>query len=194
MSEENKVETQTQGDQNTVTNDSTQAETKNVPYDRFQEVVQSKNEMAGQIGKLQAQIDKMNSDNKSKQEAKMVEDGKLKEALDIVTKERDSFKTQSDQWNTYQSDKRESLMSKLTNDEDKSIAEGLSDLNKLETYVNKVVNVNAPSTSKARATTGKVGEMGGYSCYAEWAEKDPKGYQDSNNSVKGSGIKIGYGG
>ncbi len=194
MSEENKVETQTQGDQNTVTNDSTQAETKNVPYDRFQEVVQSKNEMAGQIGKLQAQIDKMNSDNKSKQEAKMVEDGKLKEALDIVTKERDSFKTQSDQWNTYQSDKRESLMSKLTNDEDKSIAEGLSDLNKLETYVNKVVNVNAPSTSKARATTGKVGEMGGYSSYAEWAEKDPKGYQDANNSVKGSGIKIGYGG
>ena len=194
MSEENKVETQTQGDQNTVTNDSTQAETKNVPYDRFQEVVQSKNEMAGQIGKLQAQIDKMNSDNKSKQEAKMVEDGKLKEALDIVTKERDSFKTQSDQWNTYQSDKRESLMSKLTNDEDKSIAEGLSDLNKLETYVNKVVNVNAPSTSKPRATTGKVGEMGGYSSYAEWAEKDPKGYQDANNSVKGSGIKIGYGG
>ena len=194
MSEENKVETQTQGDQNTVTNDSTQAETKNVPYDRFQEVVQSKNEMAGQIGKLQAQIDKMNSDNKSKQEAKMVEDGKLKEALDIVTKERDSFKTQSDQWNTYQSDKRETLMSKLTNDDDKSIAEGLSDLNKLETYVNKVVNVNAPSTSKARATTGKVGEMGGYSSYAEWAEKDPKGYQDANNSVKGSGIKIGYGG
>ena len=40
MSEENKVETQTQGDQNTVTNDSTQAD-KNVPYDRFQEVVQS---------------------------------------------------------------------------------------------------------------------------------------------------------
>ena len=194
MSEENKVETQTQGDQNTVTNDSTQAETKNVPYDRFQEVVQSKNEMAGQIGKLQAQIDKMNSDNKSKQEAKMVEDGKLKEALDIVTKERDSFKTQSDQWNTYQSDKRESLMSKLTNDEDKSIAEGLSDLNKLETYVNKVVNVNAPSTSKARATTGKTGEMGGYSSYAEWAEKDPKGYQEANNTVTGSGIKIGYGG
>ena len=74
MSEENKVETQTQGDQNTVTNDSTQAD-KNVPYDRFQEVVQSKNDMAGQLGKLQAQIDKMNSDNKSKQEAKLVDEG-----------------------------------------------------------------------------------------------------------------------
>ena len=191
MSEENKVETQTQGEQNTVTNDSTQAEPKNVPYDRFQEVVSSKNEMAGQIGKLQAQIDKMNSDNKSKAEAKMVEDGKLKEALDIVTKERDSYKTQSDQWTTYQADKRESLMSKLTNDEDKSIAEGLSDLNKLETYVNKVVTINAPSTSTARATTGKAGELGGYSSYTEWATKDPEGYQKANNKLAGQNITIG---
>ena len=193
MSEENKVESQTNVEPNNVTNNSTQAE-KNVPYDRFQEVVQSKNEMASEIGKLQAQIDKMNADNKSKAEAKMVEDGKLKEALDIVTQERDSFKTQSEQWNKYQTDKRENLMSKLTDDTDKSIAEGLTDLNKLETYVNKVVTVNAPSTSTARATTGKVGDMGGYSSYAEWAEKDPKGYQEANNTVKGSGIKIGYGG
>ena len=191
MSEENKTEAQTTSTQ-AETNDSTQADTKNVPYDRFQEVVQSKNDMAGQIGKLQAQIDKMNSDNKSKHEAKMVEDGKLKEALDLVTKERDTFKTQSEQWNTYQADKRESLMSKLTDDTDKSIAEGLSDLNKLETYVNKVVNVNAPSTSQARATTGKVGEMGGYSSYAEWASKDPKGYEKANSTVQGAGIKIAY--
>ena len=193
MSEENKVESQTNVEPNNVTNNSTQAE-KNVPYDRFQEVVQSKNEMATQIGTLQAQIDKMSADNKSKAEAKLVEDGKLKEALDIVTRERDEFKTTSDQWNTYQTEKRESLMSKLTTDEDKSIGEGLTDLNKLETYVNKVVTVNAPSTSTARATTGKAGDMGGYSSYAEWASKDPKGYQEANNTVKGSGIKIGYGG
>ncbi|QDP48996.1 MAG: hypothetical protein Unbinned1524contig1003_34 [Prokaryotic dsDNA virus sp.] len=193
MSEE-KVDVQTNSNENTETNPSTETSNKNVPYDRFQEVVASKNEMAGQIGKLQAQIDKMNQDNKSKAEAKMVEDGKLKEALDIVTQERDSFKTQSEQWNKYQTDKRENLMSKLTDDTDKSIAEGLTDLSKLETYVNKVVTVNAPSTSTARATTGKVGDMGGYSSYAEWAEKDPKGYQEANNTVKGSGIKIGYGG
>ena len=105
MSEENKVESQTNVEPNNVTNNSTQAD-KNVPYDRFQEVVQSKNEMASEIGKLQAQIDKMSADNKSKAEAKMVEDGKLKEALDIVTKERDDFKASSDQWTTYQAEKR----------------------------------------------------------------------------------------
>ena len=82
-------------------------------------------------------------------------------------------------------------MGKLTEDDDKSIAEGLS-LDKLEKYVSKVVNVSAPSTSSARATTGKAGEMGGYSSYAEWAQKDPKGYQEANSTIKGTDIKIGY--
>ena len=191
MSEENNVETQNT-EETQANNPSTEASDKNVPYDRFAEVNQAKNDLAGQVGKLQAQIDKMNSDNKSKAEAKLVEDGKLKEALDIVTKERDDFKGQAEQWNTYQTDKRENLMSKLTNDEDKSIAEDLS-LNKLETYVNKVVNVNAPSTSTARATSGSAGEFGGYSSYVEWASKDPKGYEEANNTIKGGNIKIGYG-
>ena len=191
MSNEN-VETQTTSNENTETNPSTEASQKNVPYDRFQEVNQAKNDMANQVGKLQAQIDKMNADNKSKAEAKLVEDGKLKEALDLMTKERDSFKGQAEQWNSYQADKRESLMGKLTTDEDKSIAEGLSDLNKLETYVNKVTNVNAPSTSTARATTGKAGDFGGYSSYAEWATKDPEGYKKANNTVEGKGINIAY--
>ena len=134
----------------------------------------------------------MNQTTKQQQEAKMVKDGKLKEALDIVTKERDDFKTQSEQWNNYQTNKRESLMSKLTTDEDKSIADGLSDLNKLETYVNKVTTTNAPSTSQARAATGKAGDFGGYSSYAEWATKDPAGYKKANQTVQGTGIKIAY--
>jgi len=188
MSEENVTQTTEDTQDN---NNSTEADNKNVPYDRFAEVNQAKNDLAGQVGKLQAQIDKMNQTTKQQQENKMVEDGKLKEALNIVQKERDEFKVQSEQWNTYQADKRESLMGKLTDDDDKSIADGLS-LDKLEKYVSKVVNVSAPSTSSARATTGKAGDMGGYSSYAEWAQKDPKGYQEANNSVQGSGIKIGY--
>ena len=188
MSDEKTVETQTT-EETQVKNPSTEATEKNVPYDRFQEVVQSKNDMANQIGKLQAQIDKMNQTSKHQQENKMIEDGKLKEALDLVTKERDDFKKQSDSWLSYQTDKRESLMGKLTTDEDKSIAEGLSDLNKLETYVNKVTNVNAPSTSTARATTGSANDTGGYSSWEEFAMKDPKGAEkaiaeDTTNFIK----------
>ena len=188
MSDEKTVETQTT-EETQVKNPSTEATEKNVPYDRFQEVVQSKNDMAGQIGKLQAQIDKMNQTSKQQQEAKMVEDGKLKEALDIMTKERDTYKVGYDEYDTFKVDKRESLMKQLTNDDDKSIAEGLSDLNKLETYVNKVTNVNAPSTSTARASTGSAGEMGGYSSWEEFAVKDPKGAEkaiaaDTTNYIK----------
>ena len=189
MSEENNVTQTTEDTQDN--NNSTQADTKNVPYDRFVEVNQAKNDLAGQVGKLQAQIDKMNQTTKQQQEAKMVEDGKLQEALNIVQKERDDFKVQAEQWNTYQTDKRESLMSKLTEEDDKSIADGLS-LDKLEKYVSKVVNVSAPSTSSARATTAKAGDFGGYSSYAEWASKDPEGYKKANNTIAGSGIKIGY--
>ena len=173
MSEE-KVETQATQDTE-VKNHSTNAEDKNVPYNRFAEVNQAKNDLATQNGKLQAQIDKMNENQKQQQQAKLVEDGKLQEALGIVSKERDTFKTQAEQWNQYQADKRESLMGKLTDDTDKSIAEGLNDLNKLETYVNRVTNVNSPSTSTARATSGTAGDMGGYSSWEEFAMKDPKG-------------------
>ena len=183
MSEE-KVETQATQDTE-VKNHSTNAEDKNVPYNRFAEVNQAKNDLAGQVGKLQAQIDKMNQTTKQQQENKMVEDGKLKEALNIVQKERDEFKTQSEQWNTYQANKRESLMGKLTDDDDKSIADGLS-LDKLEKYVVKVTNVNAPSTSTARATTGSAGDMGGYSSWQEFAMKDPKGAEAAiQGSTKG---------
>ncbi len=187
MSEENVTQTTEDTQDN---NNSTQADTKNVPYDRFAEVNQAKNDLAGQVGKLQAQIDKMNQTTKQQQENKMVEDGKLKEALNIVQKERDEFKVQSEQWNTYQANKRESLMGKLTDDDDKSIADGLS-LDKLEKYVSKVVNVSAPTTSSARATTGKAGDMGGYSSYSEWASKDPKGYEESKKQIN-SGINIGF--
>ena len=183
MSEENNVTQTTEDTQDN--NNSTQADIKNVPYDRFTEVNNAKNEALSQLGKLQAQIDKMNSDNKSKAEAKMVEDGKLKEALDLVTKERNDFKGQAEQWNTYQTNKRESLMGQLTDDTDKSIADGLS-LDKLEQYVNKVSNVSAPSTSKARATTGSAGDMGGYSSWQEFAVKDPDGASKAiEESTKG---------
>lgn len=182
MSEENVTQTTEDTQDN---NNSTQADNKNVPYDRFAEVNQAKNDLAGQVGKLQAQIDKMNQTTKQQQEAKMVEDGKLKEALNIVQKERDEFKVQSEQWNTYQANKRESLMGKLTDDDDKSIADGLS-LDKLEKYVVKVTNVNAPSTSTARATTGSAGDMGGYSSWQEFAMKDPKGAEAAiQGSTKG---------
>ena len=183
--------TQTNNEQTLSTNDSTEAIDKNVPYDRFSEVNTQKNDALEQVGKLQAQIDKINQTQKDQEQVKLVEDCKLKEALGIITKERDEFKVKSEQWATYQKSKRENLMEQLS-DEDKNIAEGLS-LDKLELYVNKETNVNSPSTSQARACNGAKGELGGYESYAQWAEKDPEGYKQANQTNLAKGIKIGYG-
>ena len=173
-----------------VKNPSTEATEKNVPYDRFQEVVTAKNDMAGQVGKLQAQIDQMNQTGKDKKQAELVEQGKLKEALDIMTKERDTYKVGYDEYDAFKVDKRESLMKQLTNDDDKSIAKGLGDdLINLEKYVNKVTNVNAPSTSSARATSGSAKDMGGYSSWEEFAMKDPKGAGKAIESTTDNFIK-----
>ena len=127
----------------------------------------------------------MNQTTKDKEQAKLVEDGKLQEALGIVTKERDDFKTQADQWNQYQSNKRETLMNQLTDDTDKSIADGLS-LDKLEKYVAKVTNVNAPTTSTSRAVTGKNADLLGYDSIEELAADNPlEAEKYLKNNVKG---------
>ena len=192
MSEENKEVTQTTTQENSVKNPSTQAEEQNVPLPRFQEVNQQKNDALEREGKLQAQIDKMNQTTKDKQQAELIEQGKYKESLEIVTKERDQYKAGHDQYIEFKATKKEELISRLTDKEDIAIATGLGDdLINLEKLVNKVTNTNAPSTSQARATSGKTAELGGYSSYSEWAAKDPKGYEAANNVV-GANINLAF--
>ena len=186
-----KESTQTNNEQTLSTNDSTEAVDKNVPYDRFSEVNTQKNDALKQVESLQAQLDKMNQANKTKQDEELAKQGEYKQLLDNTKKELEGFKTKAEQWDSYQTNRRTSLMEKLTDDSDKDIAEGLS-LDKLEKYVDKVVVKNVPSTSQARAGSAKAGEFGGYSSYVEWATKDPEGYKNANQTIQGQGIKIGY--
>ena len=173
MSEENNVTQTTEDTQSN--NNSTQADTKNVPYDRFSEVNNAKNDALDQVGKLQAQLDAIHNAQKEKEQAELVEQGKAKEALELVTKERDSFKKQAEQWTSYQDNKRTSLMEKITDDTDKSIADGLS-LDKLELYVNKVTKNSSVPTNTSRPASGQpTGDFGGYDSIQEYAMKDPKG-------------------
>tara|TARA_R100000808_G_C2126013_1_gene136281 strand:- start:472 stop:1044 length:573 start_codon:yes stop_codon:yes gene_type:complete len=186
-----KESTQTNNEQTLSTNDSTEAVDKNVPYDRFSEVNTQKNDALKQVESLQAQLDKMNQANKTKQEEELAKQGEYKQLLDNTKKELEGFKTKAEQWDSYQTNRRTSLMEKLTDDSDKDIAEGLS-LDKLEKYVDKVVVKNAPSTSQARAGSAKAGDFGGYGSYTEWATKDPKGYEEAKKTSTNTGITIGW--
>ena len=188
MSEENT--SQTNNEQNIVKNESTEAN-KNVPYDRFSEVNVQKNDALKQVESLQAQLNKVNQANKEKEEAELAKQGEYKTLLDNTKQELSGYKTKAEAWDKYQTSRRESLMERLTDDADKSIADGLT-LDKLEMYVEKVSKTNAPKVSQARATSGKAGEFGGYTSHVEWATKDPQGYEQQTKTQKGTGVNIGW--
>jgi len=84
-------------------------------------------------------------------------------------------------------------MENIINDDDKLIAEDLS-LAKLEKFVSRVSQTNTigtPNQRPANSTKG-TGNFGGYGSYQEWATKDPKGYKEANDTIKGQGINIAY--
>tara|TARA_R110002020_G_scaffold227558_1_gene438231 strand:+ start:104 stop:688 length:585 start_codon:yes stop_codon:yes gene_type:complete len=193
MSENNTTQTEA----NQVNKPSTEASQNNVsdaiPKSRFDEVNTQKNDYKSQVTDLQSELDKFRADQESARQKQLEKNGEYKTLLEEANAKLEKSSVVVKEYEEYKSNKRNSLMETLTEDTDKSIAEGLS-LDKLELYVNKVTKVSSLPTNTSRASNQQpVGEMGGYSSYAEWADKDPKGYEENNNSIKGSGIKIGYG-
>ena len=165
-------------DDNSVSNDSTKAETnesQGIPKARLDEVVAQKHKATERGDSYKAQFEELQAKQEAARKKDLEKQGEYKTLLDEANTKIEKLSVVADEYTTYKTNKRASLMETITNDDDKSIADGLSDLNKLETYVNKVVNVNAPSTSQARATTGSANDMGGYSSWEEFAMKDPKG-------------------
>ena len=194
MSEENTTQTQA----NEVKQPSTEASSNNVsdgiPKTRFDEVNNQKNDYKSQVSNLQAQLDKVTANQEATRKAELEKQGEYKTLLEESNAKLEKAQVDVKAWGEYKTNKRNTLMEQLTEDNDKSIAESLP-LEKLELYVSKVNKTNSLPTNTNRATSNQpVGDMGGYSSYAEWASKDPDGYQKENNSVAGSGIKIGYGG
>ncbi len=193
MSEENTTQTQA----NEVKQPSTEASSNNVsdgiPKTRFDEVNNQKNDYKSQVSNLQAQLDKVTANQEATRKAELEKQGEYKTLLEESNAKLEKAQVDVKAWGEYKTNKRNTLMEQLTEDNDKSIAESLP-LEKLELYVSKVNKTNSLPTNTNRATSNQpVGDMGGYSSYAEWASKDPDGYQKENNSIAGSGIKIGYG-
>ena len=183
-------------DNNSVSNDSTKAETNDqqgIPKARLDEVVAQRHKVTEERDNLLAKLDKIQSDQESARKKELEKQGEYKTLLEEQGKELEKYKADSTAWNDYKTNKRVSIMETITNDDDKLIAEDLS-LAKLEKFANRVTQTNTvgtPNQRPANSTKG-TGEFGGYSSYVEWAEKDPEGYQKANNSVRSGDIKIGY--
>ena len=194
MSEENKT-TQTEATQ--VNPPSTEASKNNVsegniPQSRFNQVNTQKNELKTENADLQSQLDKMKADKETARNQKLEQDGEYKKLLEEANAKLEKSSVVVKEYEEYKTNKRNSLMETLTEDADKSIAESLP-LDKLELYVSKVNKTSSLPTNTNRASNNQpVGDFGGYSSYAEWAEKDPEGYKKENQTNSAKGIAIGY--
>ena len=168
----------TQTEANQVKQPSTEASQNNVsdgiPKSRFDEVNTQKNEYKTQNQELQAQLDKIKADQEATRQKQLEKQGEYKTLLDEANLKLEKAQTDVKAWSEYKENKRNSLMEQLTDDSDKSIADGLS-LDKLELYVNKVTKVNTLPTNTSRAGNTPQGEFNGYSSIQEFAMKDPQG-------------------
>ena len=194
MSEENN---QAQVENNNVKNDSTQADTndnyKNVPDNRFNEVIAQKNKALDQVNEYKTKLEKHEANQEAARQKQLEEQGQFQTLLEEEKAKNAKLTTIANEYAEYKSNKRAIIMETITNDNDKLIADGLS-LDKLEMFANRVTQTNTvgtPNQRPANSTKG-TGEFGGYSSYVEWAEKDPEGYKKQNTAQTSQGFKIGY--
>ena len=190
MSEEKTIPTQ----ENEVKKPSTEASQNNVdghiPQHRFNEVNTQKNQFKDQVADLEKQLNQYKADQEAARKAELEKQGEYKTLLDEANAKLEKAQVDVKAWGDYKTTQRNGLLEQLTDEGDKSIAESLP-LEKLELYVNKVNKVNSlPTNTSRQADTKPVGDYGGFSSYAEWAEKDPDSYEKANNSL--NGIPIGY--
>ena len=175
MSEENTTQTEA----NQVKQPSTEASSNNVsdgiPKSRFDEVNNQKNDYKSQVSNLQAQLDKVKADQEASRKAKLEKEGEYKTLLDEANAKLEKTSVVVKEYEEYKTNKRNTLMEQITDDNDKSIAESLP-LDKLELYVSKVTKVNSvPTNTNRAASNAPQGDFGGYDSIQEFAMKDPKG-------------------
>ena len=189
MSEENKA---INIEENNADNPSTDASKNNdaIPYSRFQEVNSERNNLKNQIATMQEKLDTIDAENKTKREERL----KKNEEYTTLLAEKDAditkYKSTADKWNTYEATRRDSLTSRLPENKQKFASS--MQLQDLEEFVElETANINkgtGTDSSRAGVQPAQAGEFGGYSSYAEWAAKDPKGYEQANTVAQLGGV------
>lgn len=114
-----------------------------IPYFRFKEVMKEKKS-------LETKLSKMKKVEDTRRQEKLKEDGEFKQLLEETELKLATSTQKASQWDEYQAQKRESLLSELS--EDDQIIYGELPLLKLEAHVDKI-----RSTPTARVESGKPG-------------------------------------
>ena len=130
---------------------------------------------------------------------------KLEQQENTKLKEKEEWKTLAEQneaklndalpykekYETLYSANKQKILSKFPEDQQEKFKD--KDPEWLESLLEAQGKNNFTEASE-RASVPKNKEFGGYGSMAEWASKDPQGYQQANMTPDSQGIKIGYGG
>lgn len=150
-----------------------------VPYARFKELVDEKNELKTQIDEVNKKIQ---SDTEAREQAEMEKKGEYETLVADLKTKLESATSKADAFDSYEASRKDILLSKLPED-DRAIYEDMS-LEKLEAHIDKVSTrpVNVPSGRPGR------GDHGGYENAVEFALRDPEGYKKSREGNKKSSV------
>ena len=152
-----------------------------IPYARFSELVDEKNTLKVELDSMKKSIKEQAEDRKLKE---MESKGEYDKIMIDMTSKLEAAETKAQAFDEYQASRRESLLSKLP-EEDRGTYDGLS-LDKLEVHVEKFNSKPNP----ANVDSSKPSEMGGYSSDLEFAIQDPEGYEKAK---KGTGTLSKFG-
>ena len=151
--------------------------------ERLNSAIERSDTLQSKYDELQKQITDKEESRKIKQ---MEEKGEYDKIIADMTSKLETSEKKSKAWDEYQSNRRETLLAVLP--EDERTIYGKLPLTELEFHVSKVNTKPSP----ASVDNSKPSSMGGYSSFAEWAALDPKGYEKSNNTLAGTGVKIAF--
>jgi len=152
-----------------------------VPYARFKEVNDERRELKAQLDSRNSEIKRQSEDRKMKD---MESKGEYEKIMSDMTTKLESAETRAKAFDEYQASRRDSLLSKLP-EEDRETYDGLP-LDKLEVHVDKFNSKPSPANVDNSSPT----KTGGYSSDLEFAIQDPAGYEKSK---KGTGNMSKFG-
>ena len=166
---EKQVEVQDEKQDTTPTASEEKQTVNQVPYARFSELVDEKNNLKSEL----AEIKKSIADDKESRRMKELEaKGEYDTVVSDLTNKYESAQKKADAFDSYQATRRDALLSKLPEDDREIYAD--MRLEKLEAHVDKF-----SSRPASKVQVGKPGRenTGGYESLKEFALKDPKGYK-----------------
>ena len=176
---------------NSETNPNTQVEKKDVPYGRFQEVNNQKNEFKSETESLRKELAELKAVQEEARQEALKKNSEFETLYNETNSENSTLKEQLEGYKKSELEETERLDAKIP-EEHKVFTKHMSNTIKAR-YIDQLNSgVNAGKTDSSRAGNTAAGEMGGYSSHAEWATKDPKGYKEANMTPDSQGIKIGY--